>query len=390
LYGVTREQLNAIREVLPTWSEDNTILPIYEDGKYKYIDFSHGFFYDTMIQPAQTTLSTVQRNPDAPLVPMILESMVKAGGKVLEPFVQEAIWTSTVFDLFVRGGVTKDGRRVFNERDELGDKISKSFQHAAYELSPFSYAQVLRLTKALTGETLKGEKYEIPDELLGFTGFRKVPVNLEKNLNFKIAEFKRNTFKERGLIFEGLRTGDPISNKNKVIEQYIKANRQHLESYSKLRRIYDAVKVLGMRDAKIAEEFGDQKSLPAYGFIENNKFKPFGISTDVLAGFEKLAREKGIPNPLDKDVLKILNKIQDKLFEDQELNKPFVINEEDYLIKPKQTSSVPLPDTPMPNAAVVASNQAPVNTMQTGLTAMEQALLSEEEKMMTLKNRGLA
>ena len=91
---------------------------------------------------------------------------------------------------------------------------------------------------------------------------------------------------------------------------------------------------------------------------------------------------------LSDDVLEILESIQDKLFEDQELNKPFIINEEDYLIKPKQTSSVPLPDTPMPNAAVVASNQAPVNTMQTGLTAMEQALLSEEEKMMTLKNRG--
>ena len=31
--------------------------------------------------------------------------------------------------------------------------------------------------------------------LLGFTGFRKVPINLEKNLNFKIAEFKRNQFR---------------------------------------------------------------------------------------------------------------------------------------------------------------------------------------------------
>ena len=50
----------------------------------------------------------------------------------------------------------------------------------------------------------------------------------------------------------------------------------------------------------------------------------------------------------------------------------------------------PLPEQPMPNAAVVASNQAPANTMQTGLTVTEQALLSEEEKMMTLKNRGLA
>ena len=391
MYGVTREQLSAIREMLPTWSEDSTILPIYENGKYKYIDFSHGFFYDTMTAPVQTVLSTVQKGgPDAPLVPMILDSMVKAGGKVLDPFIGEAIWTGVVLDIFARGGVTKDGKRIYNERDPLGDKISKSFQHSAYELSPFSAAQLIRLYKASIGETQKGTEYKIPDELLGFTGFRKVPIDLEKNLNFKIAEFKRNTFKERGIIFRGTRTGDPVKDRNQIIRQYITANKQHLESFSKLRRIYDAVKVLGMRDDKIAEEFSDQKSIPAYGYIENNRFKPFNISTDVIAGYQKLSEEKGIPNPLDKEVLKILEKIQEKLFEDQELNKPFVINEEDYLIKPKQTSRVPLPETPMPDASVVASNQAPVNTMQTGLTAMEQALLSEEEKMITLKNRGLA
>ena len=159
--------------MLPTWSEDNTILPVYENGKYKYYDFSHGFFYDTMLQPVQTTLSTVQRDLNKPVVPMLLDGMVKSMGKVLEPFIQEAIWTGAVLDIFARGGETKDGIRVYNERDTLGDKISKSFQHVAYELSPFSYAQVYRLTKAVLGETVKGTTYEIPDELLGFTGFRK-------------------------------------------------------------------------------------------------------------------------------------------------------------------------------------------------------------------------
>ena len=47
----------------------------------------------------------------------------------------------------------------------------------------------------------------------------------------------------------------------------------------------------------------------------------------------------------------------------------------------------PLPEQPMPNAAIV---QSPPPVTQTGLTMMEQALLSEEEKMITLKNRGLA
>ena len=47
----------------------------------------------------------------------------------------------------------------------------------------------------------------------------------------------------------------------------------------------------------------------------------------------------------------------------------------------------PLPEQPMPSPAIV---QTPPPVSQTGLTPAEQALLSEEEKMMTLKNRGLA
>jgi hypothetical protein len=58
------------------------------------------------------------------------------------------------------------------------------------------------------------------------------------------------------------------------------------------------------------------------------------------------------------------------------------------LLEESNTSMVPpLPEQPMPNAAIV---QSPPPVTQTGLTMMEQALLSEEEKMITLKNRGLA
>ena len=137
LYGITRDQVNALREVLPTWSEDNTILPIYEDGKYKYIDFSHGFFYDTMIEPVQTTLSQVQRDLDKPLVPQLLDSMVKSTAKVFQPFVQESIWIGVVLDLFAREGRTKEGRQIWNERDEPGDKLSAAIEYAAKELSPW-------------------------------------------------------------------------------------------------------------------------------------------------------------------------------------------------------------------------------------------------------------
>jgi hypothetical protein len=143
-----------------------------------------------------------------------------------------------------------------------------------------------------------------------------------------------------------------------------------------------------MRDDKIAEEFADQKARPVYGFVENNEFRPFSISKDVIKGFAKMSEEKGIPNPLDDEVLDILIEIQEDLFDNQKLNQPFIINPEKYLIKdPRETSMVPpLPETPMPNVSV--AQQTP-NVLQSGLTMTEQALLSEEEKMMTLKNRGL-
>ena len=359
---------------------------MYEDGKYKYIDFSHGFFYDTMIQPVQTTLATVQRDPNAPLVPQLLDGMVKATGKVFEPFIQESIWIGVVLDLFARKGKTKEGRQIWNERDEPGNKLSIAIEYAAKELSPGSREQLVRLYKALTDQTVKGTKYEIPDELMGLFGFRKVPLNLEKTLNFRIQEFNRDTRAERNLIYAGTRTGDPIKDENQIIIQYIKANRQRLETYNKMRRLYDAVKVLGLRENKITEEFDDRGALDLYNYIEDNSFKPFSISDNVITAYAKEAKESGNPNPLNKKILKQLGKIEKKLYK-QKLNQPFILNEEDYLLPEGNTSMVPpLPEQPMPNVSITQSTP---NVMQTGLTPVETALLSEEEKMIALKNRGL-
>ncbi len=386
LYGITRETLEAIREVLPTWSEDDTILPVYEDGKYKYIDFSHGFFYDTMTAPVQTVLTKVQMNPDQPLMPMMLEGMAKAVGKVMQPFVQESIWTGVVLDLFARGGKTKEGRQIWNERAPDGDKFKIAMEYATKELSPGSREQVIRLFKALTDQTVKGTKYEIPDELMGLFGFRKVPLDLEKTLNFRIQEFNRDTRAERGLIYQGTRTGDPVKDENKIIRQYILANKQRLETYDKMRRLYDAVKVLGMRDPKIAEIFIRRNSKPLYQFIENNRFEPFSVTKNVIRDYAIMSKENNIPNPLNRRVLKQLKKIEKQLYK-QRLNKDFIINEEDYLLPEPNTSMVPpLPEMPQPNVSVAQSTP---NVMQTGLTPVETALLSEEEKMIALKNRGL-
>ena len=59
---------------------------------------------------------------------------------------------------------------------------------------------------------------------------------------------------------------------------------------------------------------------------------------------------------------------------------------EDYLPRPQPQSRVPLPQQPQPNPAIIQ----PQTVMTSGLTPAERTLLSEEEKMIRLRNRGLA
>ena len=243
------------------------------------------------------------------------------------------------------------------KRDEPGDKYAAAIEYAAKELSPGSREQLIRLYKALTDQTVKGTKYEIPDELMGLFGFRKVPINLEKTLNFRIQEFNRDTRNERNLIFADTRTGDPVKDDNIIIKQFVKANQQRYETYSKMRRLYDAVKVLGMRDKKIAEEFSDRNAMRLYGFIENNKFDPFNVSADVIAAYAKESDEKNIPNPLNMKVLRKLEKLQ-KDMSKLKLNQEFNIDVEKYLLPEADTSMVPpLPEQPMPNVSVAQRHQ---------------------------------
>jgi hypothetical protein len=49
--------------------------------------------------------------------------------------------------------------------------------------------------------------------------------------------------------------GDVVNDSNEIIKQYIFANNQRLETFNKMRRIYDAAKVLGMRNREIKELF---------------------------------------------------------------------------------------------------------------------------------------
>ena len=392
-YGFTTEKLNALKEFLPWFSADSTVLPIYEDGKYKYVDFSRGYFYDTITQPIQAVVNSMEENKDKPVIPGLAEGLVRALGRLVEPFVSESIWVGGILDLVARGGVTRKGVRVFNPRDDFGRKIQLSIQHLAKTYSPGSRIQVERLYNAVMGKKMKGVQYEIPDELLGLVGGRPAPLDIKRTLNMQITEHLLVAERdERGLLFEDLRTGDPVD-PNQVITQFIYANEKRYESWSELKRKIDAAMVLGFSEDELSEIFVPRIGQSKWNKLLDNEFTPFSITQNTKENFERFAEEKGIANPFENDFLMDkLEAIEDGMT-DRFLNQEFIFKDEDYFFKPmkksavpmegapRQTSQTPLPQTPQPKITTVSPQKSPI----TGLTRTETALLSPSEQEIARK-----
>ena len=157
LYGITRDQLQAMRELIAPWSTGSTILPIRvkneETGKweYQYVDFSHGFFYDTVLNPIQQVITSAEVKDDEPLIKAMVLGMAKGLDRLVEPFISESIYYAVIADLLIRGGKTRDGREIFNPREDwFGEngKLIKAIKHATYQMAPGSLAQMRRLYAA--------------------------------------------------------------------------------------------------------------------------------------------------------------------------------------------------------------------------------------------------
>ena len=146
-------------------------------------------------------------------------------------------------------------------------------------------------------------------------------------------------------IFEDLRTGDPITDKNLIIRQYFEANKSFYEDMSKLRRVYDAVKTLGMRDETIEKIFGARNEIPLYQNIEDNQFSPLLISKRAALQFAQLAEDKGIPNVLTDEILEVIEQMSLDMAE-LGLNQDFTLDIENYVIPTGDEASLITPPLP--------------------------------------------
>ncbi len=411
-YGVTNKMVAASRFFVPDFSRNSTLILTQDaDGNIKYIDGSGSFVYDTLTSPFQSTIAEINistgYDPKAPVIPAAYKGIIRGLGKLMEPFISESIWLETFNNLVVRNGITKDGRKLWNDQMDAPDKVIEALKYFIEQTSPLSYKQSVRLKKSITGEPgERGEKYEVDDEVAGFYGLRQIKLEPLKKMDFKLNEYQKAVADARKIFTVPAQKGG-VEYGDDFIEKFYYANRKKYEAMSNLKITNEMAETLNVNKNQLAKVYNDRNLLKDYKYLEADKFKPYSISKPLRQRTEEIYKELStefdnieIPKTLSNETLNSLSRMINEMSRvPLGENLGNYINIDDYLngdrpslLGPRSegpTNVQPLPLQPQPNPQVVSKPSIPVN-QQTGLTATETGLLTDAEKAIRLRQQGLA
>ena len=368
----------------------------------------------------------------------------KPGGIYLlfEPFITPALLLERIQDIapsswtggLGNDGVTRDGKIVYDIRnDSVGEILAKMFGHLLLDINPATIKNAKQVIDANEGRLTKSgvelnTMNQITKLLLGIGLEEQNPL---KGITYQVGEFT-GRFKKNQDDFrrDANDVQQLIENPFLLIDEFenLQANR-----YREMNRVYEFVMFLkndlNMSDRDIIMQFRDRSGFgkKTIAMMLQGKFDPTNIPPyDYTSEYPKKLRvinntDKYKNNPLELiDIYdpRKLNIIKKKWYgvplglNDAELEEYFLTGEDPRLKEEKKIEplSMVLPKeekrtqltkliTPPNNQPVNTANVSrevvktaalPSNINQdTGLTSIEEALLSNEEKSMRKRQRNI-
>ena len=307
LYDISKDELEAMRRYVPKWSKNSTLIPLKgENGNFKYIDFSHMNAYDTLTRPIQTVINRVQsgeQDKDGIMDDFIL-GLFDSTKELAAPFITESIWTEALADLYIRGGETRDGFRVYNENDSTGNQIYNSLAHLIKAQAPLNYQQLKRIGMSVKPEddlgrfSKGGKEYEFGNELAGIIGARAVEIDPANSIKYKVADYARGTRNSKALFTRTMLKGGPVT-PEEIFDAYINANRALYKVQKTMSNDIEAAQTLGLDEEELYTEVAERIGGPNFSYLSEGLFRPMRISRGSLIGFQEIADNLGIVNPIE-------------------------------------------------------------------------------------------
>ena len=409
IFGTTNAQETALERWVAPYEVGDKKLISYEekDGKktYYYQNWSNNNAYDYLETPFRVMLRKVQQGieTEEQLSKGLVKGISDAFSKSIEPFVSESIAPEAIIDIFIRGGVTREGKKLYTDQTPLEDKTKIIIKHIIDTQIPLSKSQMTRLFYAYQGlpEPKSGQVYNIEKELPGLLGWRLIKIDPIRGLDFKITGYdkaKRGATRE----FTGGESRLLVrpSTKEEVIRQFFVTNKALFDAQQNMHLDLKAANQFDVTDDELVGVFEKRlRSVNEYGPFFEGTFMPYQPSQNIARKFEEKSREfsvsnPGYKNPFEEALPVIIDMIE--RMQGADLSKEFPFKPSDFGIEEQAPTggNDPILDSlgevPSVNPNVVQTAQISPSVMETGLTPVESALLSEEEKMIALKNRNLA
>ena len=333
-----------------------------------------------------------------------IKGISDAFNRAREPFTSESIAPEAIIDIVIRDGVTDTGKKLYTDATPVPDKMRIIMEHLLETQIPFSKSQLSRIYYAAKGlPDPKGNIFDLEKELPGLLGWRLIEINPVKGLGFKITQLDKDS-RDAVREFTGgdTRLLSSPTDREEVLRQFFIANKALFEAQQGMHLDLKAANQFDVEDDQLAEVFVKRNiSGKEYGPLFEGQFRPYVPSNSIIQKFYEKSQEFSAVNPMYTNPLEdAFPQLREMIeaFQGADLSKAFPFKLSDFglealdkKIQMPSGSFDPFSSLPMPSANVIQTSQlqAPGN-MNQGLTPIENALLSEEEKAIKLRQRGLA
>ena len=450
LTGATEEQWDAYgRSGAAPWDQNSNLVGIkpWENGESAAVNFSYFSPYDVLERPIQAALTMAEKQniAEEDMDDYVMNLMFKEDGPVMEllqPFLSPAIYYERIQDVnsgnFLtagRGGRTAEGNYIYSPTDNLDDKFNKSLVHIIKGASPGVLSTGGKIKDALQGNvTGKGKLANLGDELMAlFTGTRIIRIDVKDDLKF-IASNANRLLRAADETEKFYKSKDYINRPPSImVDEFDKmqeeAFRVQRDLYMKIkdfemldlpmssiRRILKKAKLsfidIGLlsrgiftpityskprfdRKVNVVKGVAEQKTKNSDNFVYNVNRNFVYPKRELDKVIRKYSRKKFFPDGYEPAKANAQRDARGNMIYNERGNiksEPSFLDKvvpkiKNLVVPGSPFSKAPTPQlqTPDVDPTKVVSN---TNVSPTGLTASENAYLTNEEKTMKLKSRG--
>ena len=399
--GVSEDEMKAFQRSFAAPFEKNAVLlPTGRtaEGLPTYVNFSYSNPYDQLARVARGALNMADTQRELGKSGAEIATMAGLEGlkETFLPFFGTSIITDKALDITVRGGRTSLGARVFQDGDDAGTKVAKSFTHFADGLLPsFIPVQVrggrfeaARFARGVFGtpegnklffgvtsiDNQKNERDLSEEVARAITGFTEREPNIDNLFRYKAADFQRAT-RNAPALFTTV-AARPTSSAQDIFEAYVAADESKYRAHNEMFQTIEDLRTLGFDDGEIDERFSDQGLGATFRDVQAGEYVPYEMSRAA----EERAIDAGNEDKLDFDRF--------NAYYESRAGIPFAADNIEE-IEPDLIPELPLTSPGAPAVAPLPTATAPQASLQTPQTTQIPQVTADTRFFMPGTQQGI-